>query len=130
MNEFLAPAAVTLCTVALLLGCTAYVSRSRYKYSVPAPAINGHPQFEIAYRIQMNTLENTLAFLPSLWLCAAYASPNVAGLLGAAWLVTRVWYAFAYAYNPRSRGRAFTLSIVAMVALAVIGGLGLLRSAF
>ena len=33
------------------------VGQGRSKYNVPAPAVTGNPDFERAYRIQMNTLE-------------------------------------------------------------------------
>src|ERR671931_509283 len=63
MSALLAPAAVTILTVALLLSCAAYVAWARGRYGVHAPPPSGHPQFDIAYRIQMNTQENALAFL-------------------------------------------------------------------
>jgi hypothetical protein len=65
MNALLAPAAVTLATVVLLFSCAAYAARARGRYGIRAPATTGHPQFDVAYRIQMNTLENTVVFLPS-----------------------------------------------------------------
>jgi hypothetical protein len=65
MNALLAPAAVTLATVVLLFSCAAYAARARGRYVIRAPATSGHPQFDVAYRIQMNTLENTVVFLPS-----------------------------------------------------------------
>jgi len=129
MSTLAVPAIVTLCTVALLFACAAYVVWARAKYAVAAPATSGHPQFEVAYRIHMNTLENAVAFLPALWLCALFLNPNWAGSVGTVWLGARVWYALAYARNPKGRSRGFTLSVVAAVALAVGGGVGVLRSA-
>jgi len=129
MSTLAAPAVVTLCTIALLFACAAYVTWARGKYAVSAPATSGHPKFEIAYRIHMNTLENGVAFLPALWLCALFQSPNWAGGVGAVWVGARVWYALAYARNPKGRGRSFTLSVLAAVTLAVGAGVGILRSA-
>lgn len=128
VNALLAPAAVTLATVALLFSCAAYVAYARGKYGVRAPATAGHPQFEIAYRIQMNTLENAVAFLPALWLCALLLDPNFAGALGALWLAARVWYAVAYATDPKKRGPAFTIALAAALALALGAGIGMLRA--
>lgn len=129
MTAHLAPAAVTLATVALLFSCAAYVAYARGKYGVRAPATRGHPQFELAYRIQMNTLENAVAFLPALWLCAWFLHANLAGALGAVWVAARVWYAFAYAIDPKKRGPGFTIALAAALALAIGAGFGMLRAA-
>ncbi|HEY1589317.1 MAG TPA: MAPEG family protein, partial [Rhodanobacter sp.] len=90
------PALVTLLTVLLLLGTMWVVGRARDKYGIKAPAVSGDPAFERAYRVQMNTLENTVMFLPVLWLAATYGFSGWAGIAGLVWLVGRVWYALAY----------------------------------
>jgi glutathione S-transferase len=122
------PALVTLATSLLLFGCAAYVGRSRMQYKVAAPATTGHPQFDIAYRIQMNTLENAVAFLPVLWVFALSLSSLWATVLGGIWLAGRLWYALAYAANPKKRGGGFMLSMLAFGALGLGGGFGLLRT--
>lgn len=127
MHAYPGPALVTLATTLLLFGCAAYVGRCRIRFGVQAPATTGHPQFEIAYRIQMNTVENTLAFLPALWVFALALSGAWATALGGAWLAGRIWYALAYAHDPRTRSGGFLLSTLAFSAL-VLGGLwGVLR---
>jgi hypothetical protein len=70
MQNYPGPALVTLATSLLLFVCAAYVGRCRIRFAIKAPATSGHPQFEIAYRIQMNTLENAVLFLPVLWVFA------------------------------------------------------------
>ncbi|KFB70444.1 MAG: MAPEG family protein [Candidatus Accumulibacter phosphatis] len=127
MNAYPGPALVTLATALLLFACAAYVGRCRIKFGIQAPATSGHPQFEIAYRIQMNTLENTVAFLPVLWVCAFYLSSLWATALGGAWLLGRVWYALAYARDPKTRGKGFLVSMLAFGALALGGAWGVLR---
>ena len=122
------PALVTLATSLLLFGCAWYVGVCRGRYRIDAPATTGHPQFEIAYRIQMNTVENAVAFLPALWLCALLLDPNFAGALGALWLAARTWYAVAYARDPKRRGPAFTIALAAALALALGAGIGMLRA--
>ena len=111
-------ALVTLATSLLLFCCAAYVGRCRVRYQIKAPATSGHLQFEIAYRIQMNTIENAVAFLPVLWVFSLYVSDFWGTLLGGAWLAGRLWYAVAYAREPRSRGAGFLL---AMLSFAVLG---------
>ena len=40
------------------------VGRARGTHGVPAPATSGHEIFDRAFRVQMNTLEQLVAFLP------------------------------------------------------------------
>ena len=71
-------ALLTLATLALLFGCVWYVGAARGKYKVAAPATTGPEPFERAFRVQMNTLENAVLFLPALWLATLYFSPRIA----------------------------------------------------
>jgi glutathione S-transferase len=127
MNTYPGPALLTLASSLLLFLCAAYVGRCRLRFGIKAPATSGHPQFEIAYRIQMNTLENTVAFLPVLWVFALHLSAFWATILGGVWLAGRVWYALAYARDPVTRGRGFVLSMLAFSALALGGAWGVVR---
>ncbi|HND40450.1 MAG TPA: MAPEG family protein [Accumulibacter sp.] len=130
MTAYHGPALVTLATSLLLFLCAAYVGRCRVKFGIQAPATTGHQQFEIAYRIQMNTLENVVLVLPVLWIFALSLSPWWATLLGCAWLTGRVWYALAYAREPRTRGPGFLLAMLSFGALALGSAWGLWRGLF
>ena len=122
------PALVGALTVVLLF-CTAFaVGRARTRYGIHAPAMTGHPVFERLARVQMNTLEAAMMFLPSLWLAARYGNPGVAGILGVVWLLGRAWYGFAYARDPASRGMPFGLGMLMMAALLVMGTVGAIRA--
>lgn len=127
MTAYPGPSLVSLACSLLLFACSAYVGRCRIKFGIQAPATSGHPQFEIAYRIQMNTLENSVAFLPALWVFALYLSTLWATLLGGGWLLARVWYALAYARDPKTRGPGFGLSMLCFGALGLGGAWGVLR---
>lgn len=127
MNAYSGPALVTLATSLLLFVCAAYVGRCRVKFGIQAPATSGHPQFEIAYRIQMNTIENTVAFLPVLWVFALHLSSLWATVFGGVWLVGRVWYGWAYARDPKTRGGGFLVAMLSFTALALGGAWGVLR---
>jgi uncharacterized MAPEG superfamily protein len=122
------PALVTLATSLLLFGCAAYVGVCRGKFGIHAPATSSHPQFDIAYRIQMNTVENAVAFLPVLWVFALSLSPTWATALGGAWLLGRVWYALAYAADPSKRGNGYLVSMAAFGALGLGGAYGVLSA--
>ncbi len=77
---------------------------ARAKYKIEAPAVIGHPDFERVFRVQVNTLEQLVAFLPALWLFALYVSPAWASVLGAVWIVGRVLYAVGYVPAADKRG--------------------------
>ena len=115
---------VGLLAIAQYLCFIALAGRARGKYGVKAPATSGHPIFERFYRVQMNTLELLVAFLPSLWLAAQYWAPVWMALLGAVYLLGRTLYAIGYIREPRSRGLGFVLSLVPIVILMVAGLIG------
>lgn len=122
------PALVTLLTVLLLFGTVVMVGRARGKYEIKAPAVTGHPAFERAYRVQMNTLEQTVLFLPTLWLAANYGFSGWAGIVGLVWLVGRVWYAAAYLGDAGKRGPGFGLGMLAWLVLALMACIGVIRA--
>ena len=111
------PALTTLVAVLLYFAVTLNVGRARVKYKIAAPAVSGHPDFERAYRVQMNTLEQLVPFLPALWLFAFYVSTFWASAIGLVWIVGRALYAVAYCRAAEKRGPGFGLSMLAFVAL-------------
>ncbi|MEO5813527.1 MAG: MAPEG family protein [Rhodanobacter sp.] len=122
------PALVTLLTILLLFGTTVLTGRARGKYGIKAPAITGHPLFERAHRVQMNTIENSVLFLPTLWLAATYGFSGWAGIAGLVWVIGRVWYAAAYLRDPAKRGPGFATGMLAFLALLVMAGIGVGRA--
>lgn len=117
MTEFHFPALVTLLTVILVFATAMNVGRARGKYNVKAPATTGNPMFERAFRVQMNTIEYAVMFVPALWLFAAYVSVMWAGVVGVIWLAGRVWYAVGYMEDPKKRGPGYGISFFALIAL-------------
>ena len=105
------------------------VGWARGKYGVAAPATTGHPIFERHYRVQMNTVETLLVFLPALWLAAKYWSPRDAAILGVVYLVGRTIYYFAYISDPSKRTLGFSLSMGPALLLLVAALLGAVRAA-
>ncbi len=105
------------------------VGRARGMYGVAAPATTGHPVFERYYRVQMNTVEALLVFLPGLYLGARYWSPKYAALLGVIYLIGRVIYLVAYVSDPKKRSLGFSLSMVPAIALVIAALVGAIRAA-
>jgi glutathione S-transferase len=83
------------------------VGAARGKFGVKAPATTGHPDFERAFRVQMNTLEWLPIFLPALWLFAAYLSDVGAAIVGLVWIFGRFLYLTGYSEAAEKRGRGF-----------------------
>jgi uncharacterized membrane protein YecN with MAPEG domain len=98
------------------------VGRARGKYGVKAPAVAGHEIFDRYFRVQQNTLELLVVFLPALWLFALYVSATWAAVLGAVYLVGRVLYLRGYVADPSKREIGFGLSFLPILVL-VIGAL-------
>jgi uncharacterized MAPEG superfamily protein len=121
------PAAVTLLTLLLLFYTAWQVGRARVAYGVKAPATIGNELFERHFRVQMNTLENTVAFLPALWLAAWYFNPRWAALAGGLWLAGRIWYALGYITSPKQRSRGFVVAGAAWVTLMAMSTWGIVR---
>ena len=118
------PAIITLFSLLLFFAILIYVGYARTKYGVKAPATTGNDNFERIFRVQMNTLENLVLFLPALWLFSHYVSPLWAGLVGVVWLVGRVDYALSYARAAAARSRGYGISILAFTVLAVGAAIG------
>lgn len=103
------------------------VGLARNRYGVHAPAVTGDPMFERNYRVQMNTLELLVAFLPALYLAARHWPPTWVAGVGAVYLIGRMLYRQAYLRDPRSRSLGFALSSLPILGLlgATLVGIGL-----
>lgn len=98
------------------------VGKARGDYNIEAPATSGHPIFERYYRVQENTLELLIYFIPGILMFAHYWRDDIAAGLGAVFLVGRVLYLKQYVKEPKTRTMGFVLSFFPAVIL-VIGGL-------
>lgn len=98
------------------------VGMARGRYKIPAPAVSGNPDFERYYRVQMNTLEQMMVFLPSLWTFATFVSASWAAGLGLVFVIGRLVYFFGYTKAANKRGIGFGISGLPTMIL-MIGGL-------
>ncbi|HBX37773.1 MAG TPA: MAPEG family protein [Pseudohongiella sp.] len=95
------------------------VGRARGKYNVPAPAVQGDPTFERYYRVQMNTLESLVIFLPAIFMFANSISALYAAILGLIFVIGRQLYAIAYVKDPKTRGLGFALTMLPNLFLVI-----------
>lgn len=98
------------------------VGSARQKYGVKAPAISGNEIFERLFRVEQNTLEQLICFIPGLYMFGRYWNPVWAAALGVVYLVGRQVYAASYVKDPASRSAGFGLTFLPTVVL-VVGGL-------
>jgi len=105
------------------------VGRAREKYNVPAPATTGNEVFERYFRVQMNTLELLIMFVPGIWMFGFYVSAKVAAGLGGIYLIGRCIYYFAYVKDPRKRSLGYGLSAGPVAALVIGALVGAVRAA-
>jgi len=99
------------------------VGGARRKSGIAAPAMTGDPELERHIRVQANTLEWMVIFLPSLWLFAYLWSDLVAAGAGAVWILGRILYALGYVRDPSKRELGFMIQALA-TAVLLFGALG------
>jgi glutathione S-transferase len=124
-------AVVNLIVVLALLQFMAFataVGRAREKYNVPAPATTGNELFERYFRVQMNTLEMLIVFVPGIWLFAFYSNARVAAGLGAVYLIGRCIYFLAYVKDPGKRSLGYAVSAAPVVALLIGALVGTIKA--
>ena len=123
------PAVVTLAALITYQGTAMAVGQARVKHKVMPPATSGPEPFECALRVQQNTLEQLVFFLPAFWLAALMGSESWACLLGFIWVGARVAYGVGYRRAPGLRGPGFGISFLASVALVVMAIVAVIHQA-
>lgn len=113
---------VTVLALILYFVLTINVGRARFKYKIIPPDTTGNPDFERVLRVQQNTLEQLILFLPALWLFSIYINPIWASALGTAWIIGRIAYAWGYYQAAEKRGIGFAISSLSNIGL-ILGSL-------
>ena len=99
-----------------------HVGQMRQKHGVAAPGSQGPAEFERAFRVQQNTLEQLMVFVPALWMYAWFSKPLWAAGVGLVFIVARLIYRSSYLSDPKSRGLGFTVGFLATMYL-LLGGM-------
>ena len=98
--------------------------QARGKHGVEAPAVIGHPDFERRFRVQQNTLEQLVIFIPSILIFSHYWSPLIAAAMGIVFVLGRLVYYRGYVADPSKRSTGFLIGLLAQMVLllgAIIG---------
>ncbi|HEY4113780.1 MAG TPA: MAPEG family protein [Rhizomicrobium sp.] len=130
MPATLLTAIVTILAILFYFYTGLLVGRMRGKHSVKAPAVTGHPEFECAYRVQMNTLEHFVIFLPLLWLATMYFRTWgwLPPLFGLVWIIGRILYMTGYMAAPEKRETGFMIAAIALIALLILSIIGIVQT--
>ena len=119
---------VGLALAQFLFFCFA-VGKARGTYKVAAPATTGNEMFERYFRVQMNTLELLIIFLPSMVLFGQYFGSYIAAALGVIYLMGRMIYFMSYVKDPKSRSAGYGLSALPVMVLLAGAIIGAIRAA-
>ncbi|MBE9251116.1 MAPEG family protein [Dolichospermum sp. LEGE 00240] len=122
------PSLVTVSALVLYFVVTINVGIARAKYQVPVPQTTGNLDFERVLRVQQNTLEQLALFIPALWLFSIYVSPIWGSVLGTAWIVGRIAYAWGYYQAAEKRGPGFAISSLSGMVLILGSLVGIILS--
>ena len=120
------PAFITVVTLIVFFVITANVGRARVKYKVPVPQTSGDPDFERVFRVQQNTLEQLILFLPSLWLFSLFVSPTWGAGIGGVWIIGRILYAWGYYQEAQKRTLGFGINALSVIVLLLGSMVGII----
>ena len=121
------PALVTGLALLVYLWTMIACMRARGRTGVKAPSVTGNAEFERYFRIQQNTIEQLVLFLPGLWLFSLELSQFWAGIIGLVFVAGRILYGVSYARDPAARGPRFTIGLIATLLLLLGGLAGVLK---
>ncbi|MEL7038187.1 MAG: MAPEG family protein [Cyanobacteria bacterium J06592_8] len=127
------PSLVTIIALLVYFVLSANVGRARAKYKVMPPQMSGDPNFERVLRVQLNTVEQLILFIPALWIFSEFISPIWGASIGAVWIIGRIVYAWGYYQAAEKRLIGFAIgsfSILALLGGALVGILSPLVQSF
>src|SRR6185503_20559567 len=119
-------ALVSLLAILVAIGTAILVARVRRVTNIFPPAMSGDPRLERALRVQGNTVEGFIVFLPALWLAALYFQGWVPPIIGLVWCVGRIVYAAGYMMDADRRHFGFLICILSVFALVILSAIGLI----
>jgi len=114
-----AVAIVTVLALVQFVWISVQVGSMRAKHGVKAPAVSGHPEFERMFRVQQNTMEQLVVFLPAIWIFAYFVNPLWSAGFGLVFIIGRFIYRAAYLKDPSSRSAGFTITFLPTAVMLV-----------
>ena len=104
------------------------VGGMRGRHKIMPPAMTGHPDVERALRVQANTIEQFVIFLPLLWLATIYFRTIgwLPAALGLVWVLGRIVYSVGYMAAPEKRHAGFMITALASLGLLILAVYGMI----
>ena len=99
---------------------TVRVGANRVKYKVNAPATSGDEAWERLFRVQQNTMEQLVIFIPAAVIFSLYIKGAWILIPGLAFILGRFLYSLEYVRNPATRVPGMALTLIANAVL--LGG--------
>ena len=109
---------------------TARVGLARGKYNVNAPACDGDETWNRLFRVQQNTMEQLIVFIPAIFAFSYYLSESWMLVPGLAFIIGRFLYSAEYQKDPKSRTPGMAITLLSNVVLVLGALFGLMRVMF
>ncbi|MCG8325128.1 MAG: MAPEG family protein [Thiotrichales bacterium] len=112
-------------TILIMLALAQYMyfigrtGAARGKYDIQAPACTGNEDFERRFRVQQNTMEQLIIFIPAQISFAWYVSPAWGAAIGIVFLAGRFLYSNAYITAPEKRAPGMLMTLIANAVLVI-----------
>jgi glutathione S-transferase len=104
--------------------------RERARCGVVAPATTGNPTFERYFRVQQNSVEQLILFVPAMFIFGRYVSEPIGAGLGLVFILGRALFARGYYQDPPKRALGFGLSLLSNLVLLLGGLIGVVIAYF
>jgi len=109
---------------------TGRVGLARGKYNVNAPACDGDEAWNRLFRVQQNTMEQLIVFVPATYAFAIYLSELWVLAPGLAFIIGRFLYSAEYVKDPASRTPGMAITLLSNVVLVLGALFGLMKAMF
>jgi glutathione S-transferase len=93
------------------------VGKARGTYGVSAPAMSGDQNFERAFRVHQNTVEQLVIVIPGMWMFGLYVHAPAAAGIGLLFIISRFIYRNAYLADPKTRSLGFSIGALCTMTL-------------
>ena len=121
---------VILLALAQFTWFTFRVGGARSKYNVTAPKTTGDENWERLFRVQQNTMEQLVIFIPTMVTFSLYVSALWGLVPGILFLLGRQLYSYQYVNKPGGRVPGMAMTLLANAVLLVGSLIGLLLKIF
>lgn len=130
MESISTPAILVLLALIQYMFFSLRVGLSREKFGVIAPKCVGNDTWERLFRVQQNTLEQLIIFIPGVFLFSYYVSNKWVLLPGCTFIVGRFVFYYLYTSNPKNRGFGFIPTFMSNSILVIGSLIGILITKF